>query len=46
MDNYSSRKLELLALKRSMTEKYRDLLLGAKVIVYTDTADVIQARCH
>ena len=36
MDNYSSRKLELLALKWSMTEKYRDILLGAKVIVYTD----------
>ena len=36
MDNYSSRKLELLTLKWSMTEKYRDILLGAKVIVYTD----------
>ena len=36
MDNYSSRKLELLAMKWSTTEKYRDLLLGAKGIVYTD----------
>lgn len=36
MDNYSSRKLELLALKWAVTEKYRDLLLGAKIFAYTD----------
>ena len=36
MDNYSSMKLELLALKWAVTEKYRDLLLGMECIVYTD----------
>lgn len=36
MDNYSSRKLELLALKWAVTEKFRDLLIGSKFVVYTD----------
>lgn len=36
MQNYSSMKLELLALKWAMTEKFRDDLLGQKCIVYTD----------
>ena len=36
MSNYSSRKLELLALKWSVTEKFREYLLGAKFIVFTD----------
>jgi transposase InsO family protein len=36
MDNYSSRKLELLALRWAVTEKYRDLLIGAECVVYTD----------
>ena len=32
MDNYSSMKLELLALKWSVTEKFRDYLLGSKFV--------------
>lgn len=36
MENYSSMKLELLALKWAVTEKFRDYLLGAKFVVYTD----------
>ena len=36
MDNYSSMKLELLALYWAVTQKYRDLLIGSKFIVYTD----------
>ncbi|CAI5643241.1 unnamed protein product [Oreochromis niloticus] len=36
MDNYSSMKLEFLALKWAMTEKFRDYLLGQKCTVYTD----------
>ena len=33
---YSSAKLELLALKWAVTEKFRDYLLGSKFTVYTD----------
>lgn len=36
MSNYSSMKLELLALKWAMTEKFREYLLGHKCTVYTD----------
>ncbi|XP_076740530.1 uncharacterized protein LOC143418699 [Maylandia zebra] len=36
MLNYSSMKLEFLALKWAMTEKFREYLLGHKCIVYTD----------
>ena len=36
MENYSSMKLELLALKLAVTDKFRDYLLGSKFIVYTD----------
>lgn len=36
MNNYSSMKLELLALHWAITQKYRDLLIGAEFIVYTD----------
>ena len=36
MRNYSSAKLELLALKWAVTEKFRDYLLGSKFKVYTD----------
>ncbi|CAG2217557.1 unnamed protein product [Mytilus edulis] len=36
MDNYSSRKLELLALTWAITEKFRDYLLGSKFTVFTD----------
>ena len=34
--NYSSAKLELLALKWAVTEKFRDYLLGLKFTVYTN----------
>ena len=36
MSNYSSMKLEFLALKWAMTEKFREYLLGHKCTVYTD----------
>lgn len=36
MLNYSSMKLEFLALKWAMTEKFRDYLLGHKCVVFTD----------
>ena len=36
MCNYSSAKLELLALKWAVTEKLRDYLLGSMFTVYTD----------
>lgn len=37
MQNYSSMKLELLALYWAVTQKYRDLLLGTELIVFTDS---------
>ena len=36
MENYSSMKLELLALRWAITVKFRDILLGADFVVYTD----------
>uniref|UniRef100_A0A1A8HG02 Gypsy retrotransposon integrase-like protein 1 n=1 Tax=Nothobranchius korthausae TaxID=1143690 RepID=A0A1A8HG02_9TELE len=36
MENYSSMKLEFLALKWAMAEKFREYLLGHKCIVFTD----------
>lgn len=36
MVNYSSMKLEFLALKWAMTEKFREYLLGNKCTVFTD----------
>ena len=36
IQNHSSKKLVLLALKLAMTEKFRDCLLGSTVTVYTD----------
>jgi hypothetical protein len=36
MDNNSSMKLEMLALKWAVTEKFRDYLIGSKFIVYAD----------
>ena len=35
-DNYSSTKLELLALKWAVTEKFREYLLGSHFEVFTD----------
>lgn len=36
MLNYSSMKLEFLALKWAVTEKFRQYLMGSKFIIYTD----------
>lgn len=36
MSNNSSVKLEFLALKWAMTEKFREYLLGHTCVVYTD----------
>lgn len=36
MTNYSSMKLEFLALKWAMTEKFPEYLLGHKCVVFTD----------
>lgn len=36
MSNYSSMKLEFLALKWAVTEKFREYLMGARFTVYTD----------
>lgn len=36
MENYSSMKLELLTLRWAVTQKFRDLLIGADCVVYTD----------
>ncbi len=36
MENYSSMKLEFLALNWAMSEKFREYLLGSKCTVYTD----------
>ena len=38
--NYSSFKLELLALKWAVTEKFKDYLAGAKFTIYTDNNPV------
>lgn len=38
--NYSSFKLELLALKWAITEKFRDYLMGSKCTVFTDNNPV------
>ena len=34
--SYSSKKLELLALKWGITDKFRDYLIGGSCVVYTD----------
>ena len=40
MNNYSSMKLEMLALKWVVTEQFRDYLLGGTFVVYTDNNPV------
>lgn len=47
MENYSSRKLELLALKWAVSEKFREYLLGSKFVVFTDNNPLtyIQTKC-
>ena len=44
MHNYSSAKLELLALKWAVTEKFRDYLLGLKFTIYTDNNPLAYAQ--
>jgi len=38
MTNYSSRKLELLALKWAVCNKFKDYLVGKEFTVYTDNS--------
>ena len=44
MHNYSSAKLELLALKWSVCEKFRDYLIASKFTVLTDNNPLTYAR--
>nr|XP_055035571.1 uncharacterized protein LOC129423357 [Misgurnus anguillicaudatus] len=44
MQNYSSMKLEFLALKWAVTEKFREYLLGQKCLVYTDNNPLSHLR--
>ena len=44
MRNYSSTKLELLALKWSVCEKFRDYLIGSKFTVLTDNNPLTYVR--
>ena len=45
MNNYSSTKLELLALQWAVTIKFRDYLLGSKFIVLTDNNQLSYKTC-
>ena len=44
MHNYSSAKLELLALKWAVMEKFCDYLLGSKFHVYMDNSPLPYVR--
>ena len=44
MRNYSSAKLELLALKWAIMEKFHDYLLGSKFHIYTDNSPLAYVR--
>ena len=44
MQNYSSAKLELLALEWAVMEKFHDYLLGSKFHVYTDNSPLAYVR--
>ena len=44
MQNYSSAKLELLTLKWSVCEKFRDYLIGSKFTVLTDNNPLTYVR--
>ena len=44
MHNYSSAKLELLALKWAVTEKCRDYLMGSKFTVYTNNNPLVYVQ--
>ena len=44
MRDYSSAKIELLALKWSVCEKFKDYLLGSKFTVYTDNKLLVYVK--
>ena len=44
MRDYSSAKIELLALKWSVCEKFKDYLLGSKFMVYTDNNPLVYVK--
>ena len=44
MQDYSSAKIELLALKWSMCEKFKDYLLGSKFMVYMDNNPLVYVK--
>lgn len=44
MENYSSMKLELLALKWAITEKFRSYLMGSTFTVYTDNNPLVYLK--
>ena len=44
MQDYSSAKIELLALKWSVCEKFKDYLLGSKFTVYTDNNPLVYIK--
>ena len=44
MKDYSSAKIELLALKWLVCEKFKDYLLGSKFMVYTDNNPLVYVK--
>ena len=44
MQDYSSAKIELLALKWSVCEKFKDYLLGSKFTIYTDNNPLVYVK--
>ena len=44
MQDYSSAKIEFLALKWSVCEKFKDYLLGSKFTVYTDNNPLVYGK--
>ena len=44
MRDYSSTKIELLALKWSVCEKFKDYLLGSKFTVYIDNNPLVYVK--
>ena len=44
MHDYSSAKIELMALKWSVCEKFMDLLLGSKFTVFTDNNPLVYVK--
>ena len=44
MHDYSSAKIELMALKWSVCEKFKDYLLGSKFTVFTDNNPLVYVK--